>query len=367
MPPSRTNSHRLLFRRQEDPGPSQPTPPGNRNATQIPSMQDVFMEHLRAHGSKKATRLDLTRNMTFADMKADLQMFLGYALEESTWKGYAGVWLNLEVFCAQVKMPVCEFAAALYLRRLMLTPSTRKGKFLLVSTIYGYTKSLQAITGRMDAALWRQGFLRTIARVLVKMGAKIPTHQAQPMMRHQVYGFVDRVGAPEEYRMLVYLSWKLAARADDLLKCWTDDCELVLYQERQYIVVRWRPSERRGKGCGRQKNAGNGLGHSCVLACGDYLPRVLAYLKTRKGKSLSPYTTPQVTAYLKKYIDPKLTAHSPKRGALTDLLLNECSLRIIVEMARHGLETALPMATRTYLPAIPLALAIGTQHATVML
>lgn len=343
-------------------------PLGNRSGAQIPSMQQVFMEHLHSHGPTRSPgQPDLVKNMTFAEMKADLQKFLGYALEASTWKGYAGVWLGLESFCAQTKMPLCEYAAALYLRRLMLTPSTRKGKFLLVSTIYGKTKNLQAITGRMDPAQWRQGFLRTIARVLVKMGAKIPTHQAQPMMRAQVYEFVDRPGAPEDYRMLVYLSWKLAARADDLLKAWTDDSELVVFQDRQYIVVRWRTSERIGQGSGRQKNSGNGLGHSCVLACGEYLPRVQAYLKTRKGKSISPYNADQVTAYLKKYIDPKLSAHSPKRGALTDLLGQDCSLRLIVEMARHSLETALPMATRTYLPAIPLALAIGTQHATGML
>ena len=167
--------------------------------------------------------------------------------------------------------------------------------------------------------------------------------------------------------MLVYLAWKLAARADDLLKAFSNDCLWVVHKGKDLLVVRWRPSERIGPGCGRQKNSANGLGHSCVLDCGDYRKRVMAYLKSRRNLPLSPYTTVQVSAFLKKHIDPKLSAHSPKRGALQELLRLEAPLSLIVAMARHAGPQDVPAATRTYLDPIPLALAVGTQEGTAML
>ena len=340
---------------------------GTRGHTQIPTMQDMFLRQLTAKAPKRGMVRDLVGSLTFREMTEDLEKFIALHLETSTWKGYSRAWAGLEEFCARVQLPTCEFAAALYIRRLMLTPSPKTGKYLLVSTLYSYSKAISAVSGRLDPTTWRQGYLAIVNRILVKMGAKLPTQQAQPITREQVYEFLHRPGVPEGHRMLVYLAWKLAARADDLLKCFTNDAQWVMHKERELLVVRWRPSERIGAGSGRQKNCANGLGHSCVLDCGEYRPRVAAYLKSRRGLPLSPFSTAQVSAFLKKHIDPKLSAHSPKRGALQELLRLEAPIPLIVAMARHEGPQAVPAATRTYLEPIPLALAVGTQEGTAML
>ena len=346
---------------------SGPPSTGTRTTQKIPTMQDMFMRHLTENAPKRGMVRDLVGSLTYREMTEDLEKFIALQLEGSTWKGYSRAWSGLEEFCARVQLPTCEFAAALYIRRLMLTASPKTGRYLLVSTLYGYSKAISAVTGRLDPTVWRQGYLAIVNRILVKMGARIPTQQAQPITRSQVYEFVTRNGVPEEYRMLVYLAWKLAARADDLLKCFTNDCQWVTHKGKELLVVRWRPSERIGVGSGRQKNSTNGLGHSCVLDCGDFQPRVRRYIKSRKGLSLSSHTAAQVSTYLKKYIDQRLSAHSPKRGALQELLRLEARMPLIIAMARHAGPHDVPAATKTYLDAIPLALAVGTQEGTAML
>jgi len=333
----------------------------------IPTVADLFLDSLDRHRPQRRRTRDLIRELPLETLKEDLHKFLDMSLEESTLRGYAGAWTDMLEFCALVRLPPCEYAAALYIRRLMLTPDA-KGKYLLLSTLLNTSKSISAVSGRLDPLLWRQGFLPIVNRILVKMGAKIPTHQAQPILRHQVYEFLNRPNVPEIHRILVYLSWKLCARADDLRKCRASDCREVTHQGRQLIVVRWVPSERRGAGSGRQKNL-HALGHACVLDCGVYHRRVMDYLKQRQRIQgpLSPYSTEQVTAFLKKYIDKKLTAHSPKRGGLQELVAMNAPIELIVRMARHKEERGLPMSTRVYLSPIPLALLERTQDATAML
>jgi hypothetical protein len=90
-------------------------------------------------------------------------------------------------------------------------------------------------------------------------------------------------------------------------------------------------------------------------------------LQARKGLPLSQYSTAQVTDFLKNHVSPKLSGHSFKRGALQYLLEQGIPLSLIADMARHARQDWIPMATRVYLPAIPLALAGGTQKATRLL
>jgi len=333
----------------------------------LPTVADLFMESLDRHRPQRRRTRDLIRDLPLEVLREDLHKFLEMSLEDLTLRGYAAAWHDMLEFCSLVRLPPCEYAAALYVRRLMLTPDA-KGKHLMLSTLLTTSKAISAISGRLDPFLWRQGYLTIVNRILIKMGAKIPTHQAQPLLRSQVYEFVDRPGIPEPHRMLVYLAWKLAARADDLRKCRASDCRHVNHQGRNLIVVRWVPSERRGAGSGRQKNL-HALGHACVLDCGEYHNRVMRYLKERQRVRgpLSPYTTEQVTAFLKKYIDKKLSGHSPKRGALQELVALSAPVSLIVRMARHKEEGGLPMATRVYLSPIPVALLEGTQVATAML
>ena len=335
----------------------------------LPTVEQIFLEHLRTHRSKNPrpnTRL-LTLGMSLEDLQADFHRFLGSALATGTWNGYGRVWQDMTEFAQELRLPVSEYAACLFLRRSMLTPNA-KGKFLLVSTVYGYSKNISAVSGRIHSPLWNQGFQPLFNRILVKMGAKVPTTQAQPILRHQIYDTMENPDIAESEKMLLYLSWKSASRADDLAKAHTDDTSIVLYKGIWYVVIRWVPKAAgfqpaTGRGSGSQKNSANGLGHSCVLDCGEFLPRVRAYLLSRKGQSISPYTTAQSTRWIKKHISPALSAHSIKRGALQYLMEMEVDMRVIVEMARHANDW-IPITTRVYLQPVPLALAIGTQRGT---
>lgn len=348
-----------------------------RGRVTIPTMEEMFLEQLRRHPRKGQIHQDLTAGLSISKMMEEFAAFMTNAIATGTWSGYGRTWSDFQSFSSSVQLPPCEYVAALFLRRRMLTPyrqgKTGKIRYYQVSTIYNQSKSLLAIGNRMTTeAGWKMGFLATLNRILVKMGAKIPSFQAQPILRSQVYAVLDDPNIPEDQKMIFYLTWKVAGRADDMQKAFADDTEVVTHQGVTYVVVRWRPRAREGAGSiltaagsGCQKNISHGLGYSCVVDCGDYLPRVRRYLRSRKGKPLSPYTTEQVTSFLKKHVAENLSAHSIKRGALQWLLEQGIPLRLIGEMARHAHKLEwLPMATRVYLQTVLLALAIGTQEAT---
>ena len=352
----------------------------SRGKVTIPTMEEMFTQELLRH-PRAGAHQDLTANLTISAMMGDFAAFMTNAIAQGTWSGYGRVWSDLHVFASQVGLPPCEYTAALFLRRRMLTPYTPPGKskrprYYLVSSIYNQSKSLLAIGNRMSTeAGWRAGFLSALNRILVKMGAKIPQTQAQPISKKQVYDILENPQIPEEQRMICYLTCKVAGRADDMSKAFADDTEIVTHKDNTYVVIRWRPRATEGHGSiltaagsGCQKNISHGLGYSCVVDCGAYLPRVRAYLRTRKGRPLSTYTTEQMTAFLKRHVSPILSAHSMKRGALQYLLEQGITLRLIGEMARHAHQLEwLPMASRVYLPSVLLALAIGTQEATKLL
>lgn len=350
-----------------------------RGRVTIPTMEEMFTEQLLRH-PRAGPHQDLTANHSLTEMMEDFAAFMTNQMAKGTWTGYGRTWSDFHTFASQVSLPPCEYTAALFLRRRMLTPYKR-GKNSVprhyhVSTIYGQSKCLLAIGNRSSTeAGWKAGFLSAFNRILVKMGAKIPQTQAQPISKAQVDKVMESKTIPEEQLMAFYLTWKVAGRADDMSKAFTDDTEIVEFKRQTYVVVRWRPRATEGHGSilttagsGCQKNLSHGLGYSCVVACDGYLPRVRAYLRMRKGLPLSTYSTEQMTTFLKTHVSPILSAHSIKRGALQYLLEMGVDLRLIGEMARHAHKMEwLPMATRVYLPSVPLALAIGTQEATRLL
>jgi len=356
-------------------------PPSARQPTmefKIPSLEEIFLANLHDHTRRGTITQDLTQGLSVQEMMQDLQSFLSNNLAQGTWTNYGRAWAAMRSFAESVPLPVCEYTAALFLRRRMLTPYRQKNgkmRYYLISSIYGQSKAIQAVGNRLSSPGWQQGILTCLNRVLVKMGAKIPTFQAQPITRSQVYSIVDNSSIPEHQRIILLITWKCAGRADDMEKALSDDCAFVKHEGVEYLVIRWRPQAKEdglghlkmpGSGC--LKNLTHGLGSSCVVDCGEYLQRVKDYIRSRKGLPLSPYTTEQVTAFLKKHVSPDLSAHSVKRGALQHLLEVGVDIRLVIEVARHSPKIDwIPMATRTYLQSIALALAIGTQKATRLL
>jgi len=347
---------------------------------EIPTMEQMFLQQLHLHHRRGHQIQDLTAGLDMPAMMADFARFMSNHLATGTWEGYGRIWTDLLNFTSEVGLPVCEYTAALFLRRRMLTPYKRGRngvqRYYLISTIYGNAKQIMAISEKLPSHRgWGVGLLPAFCRILVKMGAKIPQFQAQPILKEEVYRLLQDLTVPEHQKMLIFLTWKVAGRADDMEKANTDDTQFVEHCGLTLLVIRWRPKAKenldgilRMPGSGVQKNISHGIGHSCVVDCGEYLDRVRAYLRTRKGKPISPYSADQVTAFLKAHVDPRLSAHSVKRGALQYLLEQGVDFRILTEMARHAHTMDwLPMVTRVYLQSIALALAMGTHKATRLL
>jgi hypothetical protein len=291
------------------------------------------------------------------------KVFLSQELEESTWKAYARSWTELEAFARAHHQPIEEWTSVIFLHSLTIDPRRK----IALGTVYQYAKNISAVGGRQDPP-WKAGYLRSFLRILTKLGAKIPGEQAEPLEKDDVYTMLKNDQFTEEEKMTIYVGWKSAARGDDLIKIDPRDIKEVTYEGKKVIVLRWKPKNSTSRvGSGRQKNA-NGLGHSCVLDCGQYHSRVMRYITRliqNDARSFSRFKTQEVASILRK-IKTTLTAHSMKRGALAFLLEHGVKLEIVTEMARHETHR-LPSHTRLYLPPIPLALAMGTQFATRLL
>lgn len=350
--------------------------PYSQGTPRIPTVEDMFVRELKEHPRKNVINQDLTSGLSTAELFREFGKFLTNQFANSTWSGYGRTWSDLTEFASRLALPMCEFTAALFLRRRLTTQYKigKKGKWRwwAVSSIWSQSKEISAVANRLsDRQSWQQGFLPILNRVLIKMGAKVPQHQADPIQRDQVYAFVDDATKQFDQRMLLLIAWKVAARGDDLQKAATDDAVVTTIDGRPVVVIRWKPQARllsNGKlstlASGNQKNS-NGLGYSCVADFGAYHNDVLRFLRTRKGKPISPYSTSQVTYFLQKNVAANLTCHSIKRGALQYLLEQGVSLRLIAEVARHSNPLSwLPMVTRLYLQPVALALAIGTHTAT---
>lgn len=354
----------------------------NEMMAAIPTMEDFFLDNLKKHPRKRTHLQDLVGQQTPGMLMAEFNLFLKNALASSTWAGYGVAWSDLLRFCEEARLPLCEYSAAMFCRRKLLTPyqigAKGKSRWYEVSTVYQVSKELSAVGNRLSAQGWeKQGWIAMLQKILIRMGAKDPQSQADPITRDQVYAVVNGTSQTlsEDDRISFLLAWKTASRGDDLQKANADDAEVVTHHGKRLVVIRWRPQARvdsSGKlttlASGVQKNQTHGRGFSCVVDCGAYHDRVVAYLKRRKGQPISGRTTAEITNFLQRFVAKNLTCHSIKRGALQYLLEQGVDLRMIAEVARHHQSFDwLPEATRAYLPPVALALAIGTHDATRLL
>lgn len=327
------------------------------------SMSSMFLNLLPPVRLAKVT----TPSDSLPNLLQRTTKFLSHSLAESTWMSYARSWEDFNQYCRRLCTPPTEMMAAVYLRERMLRQD-RRGKGLALSTIYSEAKRLKAVSSRIEGPNWNCGILSAMMKILVKMGAKLPLHQAVPVSRNLIYASLQRIDIPPEISTLFYIAWKSAARIDDLQKMRAQDAVEMTKNGKDYIVLRWIPNSNLAGATGRQKNWGNGLGHSCVLDCGPYHQRVKALLHQRRRGPVCQYSTASIARWLKK-LDPRLSGHSIKRGALEFLLQQEVPAHLIVEMARHskGSQHPFPLATRTYLHSVSVAWAMGTQDATALL
>lgn len=324
-----------------------------------PRFNDFFQQHLEEH---KPRNPRTTYSATdWNSLEKSTQSFLAGVLEDTTWDSYSRVWADLERFAMTHHRPMNEWTSVVWLYHLI----TDKDRNVGLSAIYQYAKTISAVAGRQDDdAEWPGNLLAAAKKVLTKMGARIPDEQAEPATKEEVMKFVRTSRERKETKLLIYLAWKSASRADDMRKLNPHDITEVTHQGRPLIILRWRPKALKDLGSGRLKNGGNGLGHSCVVDMGEDHREMMDFLKTRQ-RCVTEMSTEEMGRILKK-IRPDLSAHSLKRGALQHVIKEGVPLEVLVELARHSSER-IPEQTRLYLPPVALALALRTHEATRLL
>lgn len=297
------------------------------------------------------------------EYEQELDDFLEQELEKTTWEGYASVWTEFEQFTIRMKEEPSDRMAAIWLLSLL-----QDKERISLQGVYQYAKKLSAVVGRLpDADTYKDGDLKAFKAVCVKMGARIPTHQAEPILKEEVYRTVSDERIPMDFRVELLLAWKSASRADDLQSLNVDDIVFTTWEGRKMIVLRWLPKIYQGTSVlGRMKNDRCGLGKSCVVDAGEWHVFLKEGIQKRKGAFMKR-TTETFSNLLKKYTNQRLTGHSPKRGALEYLLNQHVPLHLVTEMARHATTSSLPMVTRLYLSSVTLALRLETQQATKLL
>lgn len=319
---------------------------------------DPFFKFLRTHYPQHRVRVP---DAPSRKLQQALEEILSQELEESTWEGYARTWSEMERYFATYGLLYTELNASLFLVAIFLD-KTRK---MSIGTLYQYAKQISAVGGRLpEESGWADGTLRRVKKVLVKMGALIPEQQALPFTIDDLEKVLTGSRLNEDQRMLILLGFLTASRADDLSKALAADAEKVRVDGRWVIVVRWRPRWAQGRGSGRLKNSRNGVGHSCVVDAGSYTDRLWMYVRRRQGKSMSDLDATGLGKLLQK-INSEYSGHSLKRGCLTEMLMRDVPIHLIIRMARHAHPSVdLPIQTKLYLPSIPLALALQTHVAT---
>ncbi len=293
------------------------------------------------------------------ELEKELDVFLARELEINTWASYRRAISEVRMFANYHGLEMCEHVVCLWLLSILKDPH----RHLTFRGTLQYAKEASAALTRLGIP--RYGELSSMTSVLRKLGGNLPEGQAKPAEIAKVYAFVDNTQRMEDERMLIYLGWKAAARADDLQKLDPRQCRRITHHGRDLIVLTWRPTAQVNPfASGRMKSA-QGRIKTCVLDCQERTPTLWTWLQRRT--TVTTLNTAAIDRIVRK-MDPAYSGHSLKRGALHHVLEKGANLDQIVRLARHAnSHDPLPAQTRVYLPHVLLALAEGTQEATRLL
>eukprot|EP00759_Apiculatamorpha_spiralis_P016466 PhF_6_TR2265/c1_g4_i1/m.3897 len=296
--------------------------------------------------------------LTNPELARHLTELLDGELGADTWKNYARTWKEFLAFKEEKNLDVSGKSACLWLVSVFMNVRRKTS----VSGILNYARQISAILSRTDMV--DDGYLKTFMRVMRKMGGCIPEQPAIPILKEEVYRVLSMRRFSDEEKMIIYIGWKIAARAADLRSIAVKDCQWTTTpQGEEALAMFWIPSSRQGVGSGRSK-AANGMIRSCVAVFGDQTARVRQFLRGRVA--ITQLETQKISKLLQS-IRPELTAHSLKRGALQYVLENEqeIPLEVITRLARHrNPNQDLPNHTMGYLSRVPLAMRLNTHLAT---
>lgn len=274
---------------------------------------------------------------------------------ESLWapatrRAYASLWRRFTLWRQRERLPLTSEAAALFVAATDVKPQAK----------LTYTKMLRALFNRLSIEVHH---LQLLASSLAGAGANRPSRQAPPMEPQQLAAALARWPTAEQPALL--LAWKTAARWDDVAKLRLSSVVLSTPKE---VVLHF--------GVMKNTRASPFRPQDLVVITGRFtaaIHRHLLALRRAGGGPATPLTqltTRNVEALLRPLA---LTAHSIKRGALTQLLRaaaeDKLAPTMIAVMARHANSAPIAPVTGAYLSSAPLELAraMRTQDATALL
>ena len=275
----------------------------------------------------------------------------------STWASRISIWNRWSSFQAEagLRSPVGLQMAA-------FVESTS----VSVQSRLTYAKALSAIASRMELHVPQLAMYCTGLRA---MGALIPIHQATPATRDQVWSLTQELsGQNPQLALGLFLAWKTASRWDDIFNLTKDRLILVTNSE---IIIAWGQATKGSRLMPYRTSAWTVIHDFTSMEWAVKLIESLPPLSR-----IVTTTTDQLDRYLHANTNPRLTAHSFKRGALSTLLEHVVSgdldIRFISLMGKHKTDhEELPASTIRYLTGsateCQLARALGTQTATILL
>lgn len=179
--------------------------------------------------------------------------------------------------------------------------------------------------------------LRDFIRSLRRRGAMRPSKQAVPATKEQVVEAISREPCSKTALALM-LAWRGAARVGDVVRL---RCADIKFVDEQTVVVQWADTKDNP--------------FHLQSATGVFLPhrhrRLLERLaqSTQRGDLLFPGMTTSMFSRALKRVDPSLSAHSIRRGALQHLAGCNVPLEELRQLSRHttlqGLLHYVPPAT----------------------
>lgn len=258
------------------------------------------------------------------------RVVLAQALAESTWRGHHSVFRRYLQFANHLEASQLHLEPEVMLV-LFITRLLKRGD-IDVSSALTYVNSLVSCLRRHGVELKEKSLIKDIRRALRRMGASKPKRQAPPATLAEVHKAI-RDAPTAGLKLIILLSWRAGARVGDVARLRRQDLVLV-------------PGGAK-LGFWDAKNDPFHLGcHTGVTLSQDESQLLETFWgRTEEIHPLARYAC-QVDGHLKT-VNPILSRHSLRRGALTALLRSGVDLDSIRGFSKHSSISAL----LRYLPA----------------
>lgn len=198
---------------------------------------------------------------------------------------------------------------------------------IIFSSALTYVNSLVSAEKRLGNRMLSEAqVIIDVRRALRRLGAQKPNRQAAPATTNQIRQALVLSREPRIWAA-VLIAWRSGSRVGDVVRLRGADVRLV---EGGLRIGWWLT-----------KSDPFHVGAISSVALSEAEVRKISpILHTRKEPLFPEVTTAQVSGLLKK-VDPALTCHSLRRGALTALLRSGATLDQIQTFSNHSTLTAL--------------------------